>query len=218
MERIPEPELMDSPEQVKAYADADFSAAHDQLVAGFVERFPDVTPESLLDLGCGAADVTLRFARYFPQTTIVGLDAGPNMLARARLEVADAGLDKQISLLQAHLPDHALLPKHFNAIISNSLLHHLNDPHVLWASIKASGRTGAAVAVMDLLRPESKSRLAELVKMHAGSAPPLLKQDFAHSLAAAYKTNEIEAQLNAAELNLSVDTISDRHVLVWGYL
>ena len=98
MERIPEPELMDSPEQVKAYADEDFSAAHNQLVDGFVERFPDEVPEMLLDLGCGAADVTLRFARRFPQTKIVGLDAGENMLARARLEIAAAGLENQISL------------------------------------------------------------------------------------------------------------------------
>jgi len=218
MKRIPEPELMDSPEQVKAYADEDFSAAHDQLVAGFVERFPGVAPETLLDLGCGAADVTLRFARCFPQTAIVGLDAGSNMLARARLEVAAAGLENQVSLLQAHLPDHALLPKCFDAIVSNSLLHHLSDPSVLWASIKTSGRVGAAVAVMDLLRPEGETKLAELVEMYAASAPPLLKQDFSHSLAAAYDINEIEAQLEIAGLNLSVEAISDRHVLVWGYL
>lgn len=218
MERTSEPELMDSPEQVKAYADEDFSAAHDQLVIGFVERFPGVTPETLLDLGCGAADVTLRFARHFPQTAIVGLDAGSNMLARARLEVAAAGLENQVSLLQVHLPDLALLPRRFEAIVSNSLLHHLSDPSVLWASIKTSGRQGAAVVVMDLLRPESESRLAELVEMYAGLAPSLLKQDFAHSLAAAYKINEIEAQLETAGLNLSVEAISDRHVLVWGYL
>jgi ubiquinone/menaquinone biosynthesis C-methylase UbiE len=172
----------------------------------------------LLDLGCGAADITLRFARRFPQTAIVGLDAGSNMLARARLEVAAAGLENQISLLQAYLPDHGLLPKRFDAIVCNSLLHHLSDPGALWASIKTSGRPGAAVAVMDLLRPETETRLAELVEMYAGLAPPLLKQDFAHSLAAAYEINEIEAQLDTAGLNLSVDAISDRHVLVWGYL
>ncbi|MBL4607249.1 MAG: class I SAM-dependent methyltransferase, partial [Pseudomonadales bacterium] len=164
------------------------------------------------------ADITLRFARRFPYAAIVGLDAGANMLARARLDVAAAGLENQISLLQAHLPDHGLTAASFDAIVSNSLLHHLSDPNALWASIKSSGRIGATVAVMDLLRPESDLRLVELVELYAGQAPPLLKQDFAHSLAAAYTIYEIERQLEVAGLNLSVKAISDRHVFIWGKL
>ena len=71
---------------------------------------------------------------------------------------------------------------------------------------------------MDLFRPDSKSRLAELVEKYAGSAPPLLKEDFAHSLAAAYTASEVEEQLLSAGLALSVEAISDRHILAWGYL
>ena len=218
MERIPEPELMDSPEQVKAYADEDFSEAHNQLVHAFVQHFPGLSPASILDMGCGAADVTLRFARRFPQASLLGLDAGINMLARAQEDILAAGLEKQISLLQAHLPDHGLVPHSFESIICNSLLHHLENPDVLWSSIKGSGQVGAAVAVMDLLRPESEERLTELVELYAGQADPLLKQDFAHSLAAAYSLNEVEAQLEKAGLSLSVEAISDRHLLVWGRL
>ena len=39
MERIPEPELMDDPEQARAYASADFSEPHQAFVERFTQRF-----------------------------------------------------------------------------------------------------------------------------------------------------------------------------------
>ena len=66
MERIPEPELMDEAEQARAYAEADFSGPHDMFVQLFREAFPDTAPAgAVLDLGCGPADVTRRFASAF---------------------------------------------------------------------------------------------------------------------------------------------------------
>lgn len=218
LKRRPEPELMDSLDQVNAYADEDFSEAHNQLIDGFVQRFPSFSPTTLLDLGCGAADVTLRFAKRFPKAVILGLDAGANMLARAQEDILAAGLEDQITLLQAHLPHHGLTPGRFDTVVSNSLLHHLDKPATLWSSIQESGQKGAAVAVMDLLRPESQAQLTYLVERYASQAPPLLKQDFAHSLAAAYTLKEVEGQLAVAGLRLSVEAISDRHFLAWGRL
>jgi hypothetical protein len=49
----------------------------------------------------------------------------------------------------------------YPTIISNSLLHHLHDPRVLWAVILRDGAPGADVFVMDLCRPESPERVAE---------------------------------------------------------
>lgn len=218
LKRRPEPELMDSLGQVNAYADEDFSEAHNQLIDGFVQRFPNFSPSAILDLGCGAADVTLRFAKRFPKAVILGLDAGTNMLARAHKDILTAGLENQITLLQAHLPQHGLTPDRFDAVVSNSLLHHLDKPTALWSSIQESGQKGAAVAVMDLLRPESQAQLTHLVERYASQAPPLLKQDFTHSLTAAYTLKEVEAQLAVAGLHLSVEAISDRHFLAWGHL
>ena len=72
MQRIPEPELMTDPAQAQAYAETDFSAPHDAFIAHFAARFPDFKTGRVLDLGCGAADVTLRFARAYPDAEIVG--------------------------------------------------------------------------------------------------------------------------------------------------
>lgn len=66
IERIPEPELMDDPEQARAYAGADFSEPHQAFVERFTQCFPRHRPRRVLDLGCGAADITIRFARAIP--------------------------------------------------------------------------------------------------------------------------------------------------------
>lgn len=216
MERLAEPELMDSPEQVSAYIQADFSLAHNQLLDAFEVKFPNYAPEHILDLGCGAADITLRFARLFPQANLLGLDAGNNMLLQAKSAISAETYEKRVSLVQAHLPCLALRAHKFDAVVSNSLLHHLNDPEDLWSAISYTAAPGAAIAVMDLMRPDSEADLNELLRRYAADAPPILKEDFEHSLRAAYRVEEVMAQLSVIGLDLSVEAISDRHLLVTG--
>ena len=86
-------------------------------------------------------------------------------------------------LIRATLPCDDLPAAGYDVIISNSLLHHLHDPAVLWTTLRQVGRPGAAVLVMDLLRPDSPARLAALVETYACDAPEILRRDFANSLA-----------------------------------
>src|SRR3569832_952689 len=74
MQRIPEPELMDDDAQARAYAEADFEDAHARFIALFRERFAvvDITG-TVLDLGCGPADITVRFARAYPRCVVHGV-------------------------------------------------------------------------------------------------------------------------------------------------
>ena len=83
MERQPEPDLMDEEEQARAYALADFEAPHENFVELFKQRFAgeDITGD-VLDLGCGPADVSIRFARHFPG---VSDSVGNNPVARRRV-------------------------------------------------------------------------------------------------------------------------------------
>ena len=85
MIRVPEPELMDSDEQARAYAAADFSEAHQSYVTLFHETFPDRPARArVLDLGCGAADVVIRFAQANPRYTFHAVDGSAAMLKYAR--------------------------------------------------------------------------------------------------------------------------------------
>jgi trans-aconitate methyltransferase len=218
MPRVPEPELMDEEAQAHAYSEADFAEAHDLYVANVAARFGPMNGH-VVDLGCGPADVTVRFARANPDTVITGIDAGVNMLALARRRVIRAELSDRVRFEEHHLPTDALAGRGFDAVISNSLLHHLPDPMVLWSTIRACTRAGACVAVGDLLRPESAAALEKLVDAHACGAPEVLRDDFANSLAAAYRPDEIRDQLAAAGLDhFDVRVTTDRHLLVTGCL
>jgi ubiquinone/menaquinone biosynthesis C-methylase UbiE len=220
MQRVPEPELMDEEDQAKAYAEADFSEPHDHFVSLFRSAFPDDTlAGAVLDLGCGSADVTVRFARAFPNCRIDGVDGAEAMLGFGRKAVRSTGLEQRIRLIRAYLPDATLPLTSYDAVISNSLLHHLADPMVLWASVKRWGKSGAPIFIMDLLRPESEEQLNELVRQYAADAPEVLKRDFSNSLRAAYRPDEIRAQLEKAGLaDFAVTIVSDRHLVVSGRL
>lgn len=215
MERVPEPELMDDPLQASAYAGADFSEPHEAFVRHFRERFPGHVPHRALDLGCGAADVTVRFARAYPQAVITGVDGAAAMLDLARAAIERAGMQSRIRLVFARLPQ-AALAERFDTVISNSLLHHLADPMALWEAVKHHAQRDAAVFVMDLTRPGSREEAARLVEEHAAGEPEILKRDFFNSLLAAYRPEEIAAQLARTGLDLRIETVSDRHVAVFG--
>ena len=218
MQRIPEPELMDDAAQARAYAEADFSEPHEHFVALFRESFPDEElAGTVLDLGCGPADVTLRLARAYPRCQIDGLDGAAAMLDLGKEAVRKAGLEARVRLAQGYLPDAEPPRAPYDAVVSNSLLHHLAEPGVLWASVKRWAKPGAPVLVMDLLRPDSPAALDALVARYAADAPEVLRRDFANSLRAAYRLDEVRAQLASAGLaELAVRAVSDRHLLVSG--
>ena len=153
MDRTLEPELMENPAQVRAYAAADFSRENQGFVDRFREYFPDFSEGHVLDLGCGPADVTIRFAKAFPDVTVLGVDGSHAMLALGRRHVHEAGMDSRITLEKRYLPDTNLELKSFDGVISNSLLHHLADPGTLWRTAAAAAKPNGAVLIVDLLRP-----------------------------------------------------------------
>lgn len=220
MKRIPEPELMNDPEQALAYAQADFEEPHNQFVELFKKNFPEEKVDSyVLDLGCGPADVTIRFARAYPNCLIHGIDGAENMLRHGREAIANEGLDSRINLFRGRLPEATLSRSSYDVVISNSLLHHLNDPMVLWNSITSYGSAKAVIFVMDLFRPGSEHEATQLVEQYASNEPTVLKEDFFHSLCASYRIEEVEEQLLRAKLGkLSTEMVSDRHLIVFGRL
>lgn len=178
-----------------------------------------------LDLGCGPGDITLRFARAFPQWSIDGIDGATAMLQYGHTAVEAAGLQERVRLWEAYLPVNA--PKQggkglplqpgYDCILSNSLLHHLKDPMVLWQSIQQWSLPRTSIFVMDLMRPESLTVAQQLVDCYVEGEPEVLRHDFYHSLLAAYTVTEIEQQLVQAGLShLQVKAVSDRHFIVWG--
>jgi SAM-dependent methyltransferase len=218
MQRTPEPELMDDELHAGAYARADFAEPNGAFCRYVEERLPNL-PElcRAADLGCGPGDIALRLARGHPGWRVDGLDGAAAMLSHAARALARSGLSERVRFVHARLPETGLEPHAYDLVISNSLLHHLPEPLVLWRSVCDLGRPGSAVMVMDLCRPESPSEARRLVETHSPDEPAVLKEDFFRSLLAAYRPEEVAEQLAAVGLDaLRAEQISDRHVLVWG--
>ncbi|WP_456415471.1 class I SAM-dependent methyltransferase [Thiolapillus sp.] len=219
MKRIPEAEeLMDQQDQALAYAEADFSASNTLFIELFEALHPGEFGGTALDLGCGPADIPIRFARRYPGAKIDALDGARAMLDLAQAAIDGNGMAQRIHLHCQHLPA-AGLAQEYDALLSNSLLHHLNNPLDLWNTIEDCARPGATVLVMDLLRPDSPRRVDELVAEYASDAPEVLRRDFQASLYAAYTLEEVRGQLAATSLQgLEVAQVSDRHLAVRGRL
>lgn len=218
MDRIPEPELMNDPAQALAYAHADFDEPHNRFIEQFRSCFPHWAGQGhVLDLGCGPGDICQRFARAFPQTHIHGIDGAPAMLNIGRDDLHNAQLSDRVQLIEGYLPGVTLPRAQYNAVISNSLLHHLSEPQVLWHSILQYAAPGAPVFVMDLRRPASRENAAALVNTYAAGEPEILRTDFHNSLLAAYCTEEVQAQLRIASIDwLHLQAIGDRHIIAYG--
>ncbi len=219
MLRIPEPELMDEPEQAAAYAAADFADAHSRIVASFEEFFPQVEVAGpVLDIGCGPGDIGFRFAARFTGCEVVGVDGAAAMIALAQQrKAADAVVGQRMKFIEGLLPGAPIPGLAYTAIISNSLLHHLHNPAVLWEVVNRYAGRGTHIFIADLYRPQSTAVARQLVEQYAAAEPEVLRHDFYHSLCAAFEPAEVEAQLAAAGLHeLSVDLLSDRHLVVHG--
>lgn len=217
MERVTEPELMDEHEQAQAYAQADFEEAHNRFVTLAGERLPKGLAGAVLDLGCGPGDISMRFARAFPACTVHGVDGAHAMLRWGRdLLARTPDLAARVELIHGMLPGAELPRERYDAVISNSLLHHLHDPQVLWSAVRAHAAPGAPVFIMDLMRPPTTEAALALVKEYAFGEPEVLQRDFYNSLLAAFEPGEVREQLAQAELSFAVEEVSDRHLLVTG--
>lgn len=209
---------MEAEDQVKAYAQADFSEPHDQFIQHIQQCLPaGFLPDNALELGCGPGDITRRFARVFPTCTIDAIDGSQAMLDYAQVALP-IELQPRINYCLGRIPDYQPRLATYQLIFSNSLLHHLPDPAVLWRTIRACTGPGSRVFIMDLLRPSSETAAVELVEFYAADEPEILQRDFYHSLLAAFTLAEIQQQLQAAALPFNVIQVSDRHVFISGNL
>lgn len=220
--RIPEPELMEDETQARAYSEADFEKPHEMCVDHFVASWPSsrgAIAGVAVDLGCGPANVTVRTARRCPGLVIDGLDGSDAMLDLGRARIDAAGLGNRVRLYRAFLPHDPLPRSGYDVVISNSILHQLHDPTVLWKTLWRCAARGAHVFLMDLRRPSSTEDAQHMVDVYADGEPDILRHDFYASLCAAFTPDEVRAQLDEAGLHaLNVNVISDRHLTITGVM
>jgi len=103
--------------------------------------------QRVLDLGCGAGDVSLLAGELVgPAGEVVGVDRAAAAVATARAR-AQARADRHVTFLEAELDTIALPP--VDAVVGRFVLMHQPDPVQVLAHAATFARPGGVVAVME---------------------------------------------------------------------
>jgi predicted protein tyrosine phosphatase/ubiquinone/menaquinone biosynthesis C-methylase UbiE len=210
MQRVLEPEVMDSWEEAIEYDSMDFT----EVNAAFAKSAAALGPVfgNILDVGTGTARIPIALAQLRPEWKLTCIDLSPNMLKVGAQNVEKAGVRSQINL---ELIDAKAMPypeNSFDMVISNSIIHHLPDPLPFLREVKRVLKPNGAIFLRDLLRPLDEITKDNLVQMYAGDCNSHQKQLFGDSLQAAFTLDEVETMLESAGLEgLRIYESSDRH-------
>lgn len=210
LDRILEPEVMDSAEEARDYDAMDHRAVNEVFVTDLLALRPG--PESVLDVGTGTAQIPIELCCRAPGLHIIGIDMSEQMLTLGRHNVERAGLGPRVRLRLADAKKLPFESEAFDAVISNSIVHHLPEPGPALAEMVRVCRPGGVLFVRDLVRPADEAELKRLVELYAAGANAHQRQLFADSLHAALTLAEIRDLVQSA--GFSADTVhasSDRH-------
>ena len=210
MERVLEPEYMDTPEEADGYDQMD----HREPNLAFLERLVELGAQGkMLDIGTGPGHIPLLVAERIPDSTIIGIDMADHMLRHAERHRAPSPFRDRISFQRGDAKKLGYPDESFDCVFSNTILHHLPDPGPFLSESFRVLRRGGVLLIRDLFRPESEEDAQALVVLHASEANEYQKALFYASLCAAFTPDELREFATAAGLEgyeVVVDT--DRHM------
>jgi trans-aconitate 2-methyltransferase len=117
-----------------------FSDERLQPAADLLHRVPLARPARIVDLGCGAGNVTRLLTRRWPEADINGLDSSPEMLERARSVLPSVRFE--LAGVECWEPDESL-----DLLFSNAALHWVDGHEALFPRLLDSLSPGGVLAV-----------------------------------------------------------------------
>ena len=208
--RLPEPEIMDDPEEAMAYDAMDHTDVNHRFVNDALASGEPRGP--VLDLGAGNGLIALALAFRLPNRLVDAADASAPMLVLAQAHLHKAGLSGQVRCDLVSAQNLWYLDGSFPLVVSNSLVHHLADPFPALAEAWRVTAPGGRLFFRDLARPANEALLNALVEQYAAGAPVRARALFANSLRAAFTVEEIADMVMPLGCPASsVSLTSDRH-------
>lgn len=214
LQRVLEPEIMDTVEEAVDYDSMDHSAVNEQFVQDLIAFANENNTEltQALDLGTGTALIPIELCKSHSSVTVVAVDMAGEMLKLAERNVQAQSLTDRITLQQLDAKDLPFSEGQFACLISNSIIHHIPEPEACVAELARVVAAGGIVFVRDLMRPENDEQVKQIVQTYAGSENDHSKQMFDDSLRAALSLDEIRDLVSKHGFDRNTVTASsDRH-------
>jgi len=210
MERVLEPEVMDTVEEAAAYDAMDHSEANQN----FVHRLLELEADGLiLDIGTGPGTIPLLLCSQQSTCRVVGVDLSAEMLKLAEQHRMASGYAERVSYQTADAKGLDFPDASFDAVCSNTILHHIPDPRPFLAEAWRVLKPGGVFLIRDLFRPATAEQAQGLVDLHAADEGPASRQLFYDSLCAGLTPEELKnAAKEAGCGNFQVVIDSDRHM------
>lgn len=135
-------------------------------LALIAEAAARVTPKasSLLDIGCGAGNYSLKMLELLPNLDVTLVDLSRPMLDRAVQRVSRATSGK-VTAVQGDIRELQLGNAQLDIICAAAVLHHLREDaewHDVFSKIHASLRSGGSFWISDLIE-QSDARVQSLM-------------------------------------------------------
>jgi len=147
--------------------------------------------ETVLDLGSGAgADVLISARRVAPGGRAIGLDMTDEMLALARANAADAGVEN-VEFLKGYLEEIPLPDNSVDVVISNCVINLSGDKDRVLAEAARVLRPGGRFAVSDVIADDDMDAAtrADMAAWTGCIAGALTRDEFEQGLRAAGLTD-----------------------------
>jgi len=91
------------------------------VVAHLFERFPDLDPKRILEMGCTVGNSLVAVARTFPDAEVFGIDVGASLLRYAHARARHIGVPIHFSQQNAEKTDFP--DASFDLVFSSAMLH-----------------------------------------------------------------------------------------------
>jgi ubiquinone/menaquinone biosynthesis C-methylase UbiE len=212
MQRILEPELMDTVRDAEEYDAMDFSEPNTTFAVAALALLGNKPGAEVLDVGTGTADIPIRMLERNRDLRILGVDLANEMIRVGMRKVATAGFSDQCRLQRLDAKALPFKAERFDMVLSNSTAHHIPDPIVHFKEVARVVKKTGAILIRDLIRPSTMDDAWAIVKRAAAGEHIRQQQLFFDSLCAALTIAEVEDLARRAGMSrVNVTQSSDRH-------